>query len=52
MTNITEPITIDNQDFFSVKQFGLITAHSEASIRGLIRDGNKFRKLKCKRLNY
>ena len=43
--SVCEPITIDGKNYYSVKQFGIITSHSEASINHLIKLGNKFRKL-------
>lgn len=44
-----EPLTINNEQYLSVKQFALLTSHSEASINQLINRGNKFRKLLSKR---
>lgn len=41
-----EPIKINDQLYYTVKQFAILTNHSEQSIRRLITYGNKIRKIK------
>ena len=40
-----DPIKIDREEFYTVKQFAYITNRSEQNVRYLIRTGNRIRKL-------
>ena len=41
------PLSIDGNAYYDVKQFAKLTQRSEQSVRFLISKGNRIRKLKC-----
>ncbi len=43
----TEAIKIEDEYYYTVKQFAVLTNRTEQSVRTLILKGNKLRKLKC-----
>jgi ATP phosphoribosyltransferase regulatory subunit HisZ len=45
-----KPITINEINYYTVKQFAVLTNHSEQSIRRLMTYGNKKRRLKFARI--
>jgi len=46
MDYIFEPITIEGNDYYSLKQFSFLVGMTESSIIRLVKNGNKLRKLK------
>ncbi len=44
------PVQINGEDFYTVKQFAVLTNRSEQSVRYLIIKGNRIRKLLIKKL--
>lgn len=45
-----EPVQINGHEYYTVKQFAWLTNRSEQSVRHLMHNGNRVRKLKVKRI--
>ena len=47
-----EPIEINDELYYTVKQFALLTNRTEQSVRRLINEGNRVRKLFSKKIGH